>query len=192
MSALTEKKKYTSAEYLALEEKAEFRSEFLDGNIIEMSGGTENHNSITLNIAAEFRARLRGKCRTHAIDVKVWIDSWNSFVYPDVFVVCGESNYYNNRKDILTNPQLIIEVLSDSTKIYDKGDKFIGYQTLESLKEYVLVDQDKFLVEQFTKNSDGKWVYQATIGQKSSVNFESLNVTLTLDEIYDLVDFEKE
>lgn len=192
MSALTQRKKYTAEEYLALEEKAEFRSEYWNGHIIKMSGGTGNHNSITLNIAGELRAKLRNKCRTFAIDVKVWIDVWNSYAYPDVFVICQELQYQKERRDIFANPNLIIEVLSNGTKIFDKGDKFLAYQTLESLQEYVLVDQYKFLVEQYTKQKDGKWTYQATIGQDSEITLHSVNQTLKLSEIYDLVEFEEE
>ncbi len=192
MSALPKEKKYTPEEYLALEEKAEYRSEYWNGQIIKMSGGTGNHNSITLNIAAELKSRLRNKCRTFAIDVKVWVDIWNSYAYPDVLVICQEPQYHKKRRDIFTNPSLIVEVLSNGTKIFDKGDKFLAYQTLNSLQEYVLVDQYKYLVEQYIKQKDGNWTYKATIGQDSRVNLYSVNETLQLSEIYDLIDFETE
>ena len=192
MPALPKKKIYAAEEYLALEEKAEYRSEYWNGQIIKMSGGTGNHNSVTLNIAGELKGRLRNKCRTFAIDVKVWIDTWNSYAYPDVFVVCSEPLYHKKRRDIFTNPTLIIEVLSNGTKIFDKGDKFLAYQTIESLQEYVLVDQYKFLVEQYIKQKDGNWTYKATIGQDSQINLYSVDETLKLSEIYDLIDFEEE
>ncbi len=186
----TKQKRYTPGEYLALEEKAEFRSEFVDGYIFEMSGGTENHNTITLNIASDLRVKLRGKCKTFAIDVKVWIAAWNTFVYPDIFLICSESLYFENRKDILTNPALVIEVLSDGTRRYDKREKFLGYQTLDSLKEYILVDQNTYLVEQFVKESTGVWKYFVTIGAESEIVLRTLNETMKLSEIYDLVEFE--
>jgi len=192
MSALPKKKTYTPEEYLALEEKAEYRSEYWNGQIIKMSGGTGNHNSITLNIAGELKARLRNECRTFAIDVKVWIDLWNSYAYPDVFVICKEPQYHKKRRDIFTNPSLIIEVLSNGTKIFDKGDKFLAYQTIDSLQEYIMVDQYKFLVEQYIKQKDGDWTYKATIGQDSQINLYSVGETLQLSEIYDLVEFETE
>ena len=192
MTALPKKRKYTPEEYLALEEKAEFRSEYWNGEIVAMAGGTENHNTITLNIATNLRAKLRGKCRVFAIDVKVWIDIWNSFVYPGVFVICGESQYHSNRQDILTNPHLIVEVLSEGTKAFDKGDKFLAYQSVASLQEYVLIDQNKYLVEQFIKQTDGSWKYFATIGRESELNLYSVNQTLNLGEIYDSVEFEEE
>ncbi|MBS1795048.1 MAG: Uma2 family endonuclease [Acidobacteria bacterium] len=192
MAVLPKQTKYTPEEYLALEEKAEFRSEYWNGRIIRMSGGTGNHNSITLNIAGALKSGLREKCRTFAIDVKVWINSWESYAYPDVFVICQEPRYYKKRRDVFTNPSLIIEVLSNGTKIFDKGDKFLAYQTIDSLQEYVLVDQYKFLVEQYTKQQDGKWTYQATIGQDSEITLHSVGQTLKLSEIYDLVEFEEE
>ena len=191
MTALPKKKKYTPEEYLALEEKAEYRSEFWNGEIIKMSGSTGNHNSITLNVAGALKSHLRNKCRTFAIDVKVWIEMWNSYAYPDVFVVCEEPKFYKKRRDIYTNPSLIFEVLSDGTSGFDRGDKFLAYQAVESLQEYILVDQYKFLVEQYTKQDNGKWIYQATIGQESEITLYSVNQNLKLSEIYDLIEFEE-
>ena len=185
-------KKFTPEEYLALEDKAEFRSEYWNGEIVKMSGGTGNHNTITLNVAGDLKAKLREKCRTFAIDVKVWINNWKSYAYPDVFVICGELKYYEKRRDIYTNPNLIVEVLSNGTKIFDKGDKFLAYQTIESLQEYILIDQYKFVVEQYFKEKDGKWTYKATIGQESEITLNSVSQTIKLSEIYDLVDFEAE
>jgi Uma2 family endonuclease len=175
-----------------LEEKAEYRSEYWNGQIIKVSGGTGNHNSITLNIATELRSKLRDKCRTFAIDVKVWVDMWNSYAYPDIFVICREPQYHKKRRDIFTNPILIVEVLSNGTKIFDKGEKFLAYQTLESLQEYIMVDQYKFIVEQYTKQQDGNWTYKATIGQDSEISLNSVNQILKLSDIYDLIDFEEE
>ena len=191
MTALPKKKKYTPEEYLALEEKAEYRSEFWNGEIIKMFGGTGNHNSITLNIAGALKSGLRNKCRTFAVDVKVWIDIWNSYAYPDVFVVCEEPRFYKKRRDIYTNPNLIFEVLSDGTSGFDRGDKFLAYQAIKSLQEYFLVDQYKFLVEQYTKQENGKWIYQATTGRESEVALHSVNQILKLSEIYDLIEFEE-
>lgn len=192
MTALPKEKKFTPEEYLALEDKAEYRSEYINGYIFKMAGGTENHNIITLNIASDLRVKLRGKCRIFAVDVKVWIDIWNSFVYPDVFAVCGDSQYRANRRDILTNPHLIVEVLSEGTKAFDKSDKFLAYQMLDSLQEYIMVDQSKHLVEQFIKQSDGGWKYFATIGKESEVMLYSVNQTLKLQDIYDSIELEEE
>lgn len=185
-------KKYSPQEYLALEDVAEVRSEYWNGEIIRLSGGTENHNTITLNVASKLRIGQRDKCCVFAIDVKVWVSRWKSYVYPDVFLICGESNYHEKRRDILTNPTLVVEVLSDGTKVFDKGDKFLAYQDLESLQEYVLIDQNKFLVEQYIKQQEGGWKYFATIGSESEVTLYSINQKITFQAIYDAVDFDNE
>ena len=181
---------YTSAEYLALEEKAEFRSEFIDGYIFEMSGGTENHIQISFNVTKLLADKLRGKCRAYQSEMKVWIESAKTFFYPDVTLVCGERKFFNNRTDVIENPILLVEVLSDSTAKYDKNEKFLTYQNIQTFQEYVLVSQDKALVQQFIRQKDGNWKIKATIGLNSKVYFESVETELSLEEIYDLVEFE--
>ncbi len=191
MSVVTKKKKYTPEEYLALEEKAEFRSEYINGSIFKMAGGTEAHNDITLNIAAQFKEKLRGKCKTFANDMKVWVEEAGTFFYPDVTVVCGERKFYKDRSDIIENPILLVEVLSKSTEEYDKNDKFLTYRNIPSFQEYVLVSQHRPAVQQFNRQTDGQWIYKATIGLNSKVYFESVDTELSLDDIYDLVEFEE-
>ncbi len=192
--ALTAKKqkRYTPDEYLALEEKAEFRSEYIDGYIFEMSGGTENHIQISFNVTKLFADKLRGKCRAYQSEMKVWVEEAKTFFYPDVTVICGERKFYNERNDVVENPILLVEVLSDSTAKYDKNEKFLTYQNIESFQEYVLISQDKTLVQQFIRQPDGNWKIKATIGLNSEVYFDSVEVSVSLSEIYDLVDFEAE
>jgi Uma2 family endonuclease len=180
-------KRYTSEEYLALEEKAEFRSEFDDGIIVAMAGGTLNHAQITNNLARHFGNGLDERCTALTTDLRVQVESYRKFYYPDVLVICGEPIFYEKRDDTITNPILIVEVLSDSTEAKDRGEKMLAYRTLESLHEYVLVSQDKAIVEQYTKNADGNWIHKATIGLKSKVKFESIKVELTLEDIYQRV-----
>ena len=187
MSALTKTKKYTPEEYLALEEKAEFRSEYDNGVIVAMAGGTINHVRITNNIDRLFGSRLKKSCESMTTDMKVRVENYQKFYYPDVLVICGETEFYQKRNDTVTNPVLIVEVLSDKTEAKDRGEKMLAYRTLESLREYVLVSQDKALVEQYTKNKDGNWIHKATIGLNSKVNFESIEIELTLEEIYQRV-----
>lgn len=184
MSALTKEKRYTPEEYLALEEKAEFRSEYDDGIIAAMAGGTINHARITRNIDRAFGLKLKNTCESLTSDVRVRVENYRKFYYPDVLVICGEPIFYNNRNDTITNPVLIVEVLSESTEAKDRGEKMLAYRTLESLQEYVLVSQDKAVVEQYSKNSDENWIHKATIGLNSKVKFESIEVELTLEEIY--------
>jgi len=192
MSALTKKKKYTPEEYLALEEKAEFRSEYHNGEIVAMSGGSFNHARIIGNINRAFGTKLNKDCESVTTDVKVQVENYRKFYYPDVLVICGKPVFYEKRNDTIINPVLIVEVLSDSTESKDRGEKMLAYRTLDSLQEYVLVSQNRAIVEQYTKNADGNWIHRATIGLKSNVKFESVGVELSLEEIYQRVEFEEE
>jgi Uma2 family endonuclease len=188
----TKKKRYTPEEYLALEEKADFRSEFDDGIIVAMAGGSMNHIQITANLTAFLAAKVRSKrCRVLPTEMKIWVKSINKFYYPDLTIICEKPKFYDKRDDTIENPKILIEVLSKSTEAKDRGEKFFAFQTLESLAEYVLISQDKHLVETFTKQSDGSWRYLATIGLNSKVYFESLETELSLQEIYDFVEFEE-
>lgn len=184
-------KRYTPTEYLALEEKAEFRSEYIDGYIFEMSGGTENHIQISFNLTKLFSNKLRGKCRAYQSEMKVWVEEAGTFFYPDVTVVCGERKFYNERRDVVENPILLVEVLSESTEKYDKNDKFLTYQNIASFQEYVLISQNKPAVQQYLRQNDGSWRYLATIGIESEVIFESVGVTLSMKDVYELVEFEE-
>ncbi|MEP7037511.1 MAG: Uma2 family endonuclease [Acidobacteriota bacterium] len=191
MTVLPKSKKYTPAEYLALEEKAEYRSEYENGEIVAMAGGSLNHARITSNIDRSFGGKLKKDCESLTSDVKVRVESYRKFYYPDVLVICGEPEFYKKRTDTIVNPILIVEVLSDSTEAKDRGEKFAAYQTLENLQEYILVSQDKAKVEQFKREDDGTWKYQATIWLKSRVEFTSIEVELELGEIYQRVEIIK-
>lgn len=184
MMALAERKKYTPEEYLALEEKAEFRSEYDDGIITAMAGGSINYARIIDNIGYSLRRKLKESCESITSELKVQIESSRKFYYPDVLVICGEPAYYERRKDAIINPILIVEVLSDKTEAKDRGEKMLAYRSLESLREYILVSQDKAIVEQYTKDKKENWIHKATIGLKSATKFESIEVELNLDEIY--------
>ncbi len=192
MTALTERKKYTPAEYLALEESAESKSEYWNGEIVAMSGAKIDHQQIVSNLTVLLVNNLKGRCRVFPSEMKVWVKKRNKFFYSDVTVICDKPNFYKNRRDTIDNPKLIVEVLSKSTVSFDRAEKFLSYQTLESLDEYVLISQDKALVEQYIKREDGNWIYKATIGLESSATFPSVKAALSLNEIYDLVEFEEE
>lgn len=192
MSALTKKKKYTTEEYLALEEKAEVRSEYDNGEITAMAGGSLNHARIIGNIDRSFSVKLSKDCESITTEIKIRVENYRKFYYPDVFVFCGKPVFYQKRNDTVINPILIVEVLSDSTEAKDRGEKLLAYRTLESLQEYVLVSQTKAIVEQYTKNADGNWIHIATIGLKSAVKFEAVGIELSLEEIYQRVEFEEE
>lgn len=154
--------RYSLAEYFALEEQAESKREFHNGEIVAVTGGTFNHNALALNIAAFLKYALKGKAfRPFCGDVKVWIEKYQRAAYPDVMAIAGELAPYNDRKDTLTNPCLVIEVLSKSTAEFDQTDRFKFYRSLDSLQEYLLVNQYDIEVQQYTRTNEGFWQYRA-------------------------------
>jgi Uma2 family endonuclease len=179
----------TPDEYLAGERLSESRSEYLDGVVCAMTGASANHIQIVGNLTIELGTQLRARdCRVFPIDMKVRLPDSRKFFYPDVTIVCGELQFHDNRRDIILNPVLIIEVLSESTEAFDRGAKFQAYQTLDSLKEYVLVAQDRPVVEQFVRQADGKWTYTSVTGLEGSLSLPSVECTLNLSAVYDKVD----
>ena len=180
----------TPEEYLAAERLSETKSEYIDGGVYPVTGATESHSTIVLNIGAELNVQLRGReCKAFVLDMKVRLPGSNKFFYPDAVVVCGKLQYHDERKDIIGNPDVVIEVLSPSTESFDRGAKFEAYRAIESLKEYLLVAQDRPFVEQFVKNEAGKWEYASAVGFGSSLTLQSIGCTLNLAAVYDKVDF---
>ncbi|HEX3559637.1 MAG TPA: Uma2 family endonuclease [Pyrinomonadaceae bacterium] len=181
----------TPDEYLAAERLSESRSEYLDGVVYAMTGASVNHIQIAGNLTIELGTQLRARaCRVLPLDLKVQLPDSRKFFYPDVTVVCGELQFHDKRRDIILNPLLVIEVLSDSTEAFDRGAKFQAYQTLDSLKEYILVAQDRPVVEQYVRQADGKWIYTAAVGLESSLTLPSVECSLNLSAVYDKVDFD--
>jgi len=180
----------TPEEYLAAERSSETRSEYLDGGVYPMTGASVNHSRIVLNIGAELKLQLRGRgCDVLVIDLKVRISDSRKFFYPDVTVICEELRYHDERRDIILNPNVVIEVLSPSTEAFDRGAKFQAYRTIESLKEYLLVSQGTSLIEQYVRGNDGTWTLTAVAGLESSLTLPSIECTLNLGAVYDKVDF---
>jgi Uma2 family endonuclease len=181
----------TPDEYLAAERVSESRSEYLDGVVCPMTGATANHTKIIANLTRELSNQLLTRpCDVYPIDLKVRLPDSRKFFYPDLSVVCDEPRFQDKRRDIILNPVLVIEVLSKSTEAFDRGAKFQAYQTLDSLKEYVLVAQDKPCVEQFVRQSDGKWTYTSVAGSESSLSLPSVECTLSLSAVYNKVEFD--
>lgn len=179
----------TPEEYLASERQAEYKSEYIDGVVYAMSGASLKHNAIVANVVAELVPRLRGgPCRALPSDMKVRLPDSRKFFYPDVSVFCGEPQFHDDRTDVLLNPVVIIEVLSESTVAFDRGKKFQSYQRLESLREYILISQDQYLVEQYVRQTGESWTYTAIIGPESSLVLPSINCTLSLAAIYEETD----
>ena len=175
-------------EYLALERQADEKSEYFDGVVYAMSGASLNHNKIVANVIAELVQQLRGRpCSALPSDIKVRMPDSRKFFYPDVSVVCGEPQFHDQRNDVLLNPILIIEVLSESTEGFDRGGKFQAYQRLESLQEYILISQNRPVVEQYVRQSQAIWQYTAAIGLESSLSLPSIECTLNLSTVYDKV-----
>jgi Uma2 family endonuclease len=179
---------YTPDEYLALERHAEFKSEYLDGRIVAMTGATAVHNRITGAVYAGLRSRLRGRaCDTFISDMRVQIGGGRRYTYPDVVAVCGESLFMDGTLDTLTNPVLIVEVLSPSTEAYDRGEKFLHYRAIESLQEYVLVAQDRVLVERFVRSGEF-WTLSTVTDLDASLELASVECAIPLREVYENVD----
>jgi Uma2 family endonuclease len=183
----------TEEEYLAIERRAEYKSEYYQGEMFAMAGASEKHNLITLNIAAELHGIMKNRpCRVYSSDMRVKIQATGLYTYPDVVVVCGELVSDDAHRDTLLNPTLIVEVLSKSTEAYDRGEKFKAYRLVPELREYVLVAQDRPHVEVFTRSDTGmEWVLRDATGVDAQLNLHSIDCTLSLADIYSKVEFDE-
>ena len=178
----------TPEEYLELEENSPVKHEYIDGYIYAMAGALDAHVTIAGNLFALLRNHVRGSgCRVYISDMKARIESLNRFFYPDIMVTCD--NRDQETLGYKRFPCLIIEVLSDSTERFDRGDKFADYQTIETLQEYILINTKKPRVECFRRNEDGFWVLQFYVGQETSFQLHSINFAGTMRQLYEDVDF---
>lgn len=186
----TIKRPYTLDEYRAIEEKAEGRSEYRDGEIVPMAGGTLKHSRIGRNILTYLTFVLRDtQFEPINSDLRLWIPEHRRGVYPDVMVFDGEAQLNEDRKDEVLNPTLIVEVLSPSTADYDRQSKFRMYRTIKSFSEYLLVEQDEFFVERYSKQAQG-WLLSEFNSLEQSITLESVGIELAIAEIYRGVVFE--
>jgi Uma2 family endonuclease len=175
----------TPEEYLTIERQAEFRSEYVDGVMYEMAGGSEAHNLISGNVVTALNIQLRDTpCKVYPSDMKVREPGARKFHYPDVSVVCGETQFTDQHRDVVLNPLLIVEVLSDSTAAYDRGKKFQSYQRINSLQEYLLIAQDEQVVEKFVRQPDDSWRYTKVAAVDETIGLSSVNCQLALSDIY--------
>ena len=182
--------RYSVEEYLEREKTAEFRSEYRNGDIIPMTGGTFNHNRIALNLASALKYGLKGQpYEASTSDLRLSIPARNTYAYPDVMVVPIPAVYAEGRRDIITNSKIVVEVLSRSTENYDRGQKFESYRTVNSLREYILIDQYRYHVEQFTKAEDGKWWLSEYDGEEAILSLTSVDFHISLVELYENVEF---
>jgi Uma2 family endonuclease len=179
----------TPEEYLAAERRAKVKSEYLSGQVYAMAGGSEAHNTVTVNVTTSLNVQLRDRpCRVYASDMRVQVSTTGLYTYPDVAVVCGEREFMDDRRDTLLNPIVIFEVLSPSTSDYDRGEKFAHYRRLPSLAEYVLVAQDRYRIEHYLRRSEEQWLFSEVSGPKATLNLVSIDCRLPLAEIYAKLD----
>lgn len=187
-----EKDKMTPAEYLALERGSlDVKHEFFDGYLFAMVGAGRRHNRINVNLAGELRNKFKADnsaCNLFSNDMRVKIDQ--NYVYPDIVIYCGDAQFEDDEFDTLTNPVVIMEILSDSTEAFDRGKKFAYYQAIPTLQEYILVSQHEYFIEQFTRKDSGKWEYGSYKGTNQVLKMESVQCELPLSEIYWDIEFE--
>lgn len=180
----------TPQQYLERERKAEFKSEYFNGEIVAMSGASRQHNRATVNILAGLHTQLTDKtCEPFPSDMRVQVPAHNRYFYPDVSVVCGEAIFEDSELDTLLNPTLIVEVLSASTAKIDQGEKWLCYQTLESLQTYVLVAQDSPQIQVYERRSDDTWTYFLVARMDATLPLPSIGCQLPLAAIYARVEF---
>ncbi len=188
MSSLP-KHQYSAEEYLAIDREADYKSEYVAGEIFAMGGASPKHVLIAGNIAGELRNRLRDtNCQVYSADLRIQADSDNVYYYPDVVVVCGRPEYRDGRRDTVTNPLVIVEVLSPATRNYDRGDKFAHYRRLGSLREYILIDQEACHIEHFVRK-EGIWEFSESDDCLGNLVIPTLDIAIALKEIYAKLEF---
>ena len=177
----------TAEGYLDIEEKAEYKSEFFDGEMFAMSGVSRVHDIIAGNVFATVHSQLKGSpCHAHTSDMRVAVSPTRAYVYPDLSIACKDAKYIRRGTDTLLNPVAIIEVLSPTTELHDRGKKFKRYKGIASLKEYVLISQDEILVERFLRqDTGGDWLYSSFTNLDDSLVLAAAPATLKLRDVYD-------
>lgn len=183
--------KYISVEeYLQLEEAAEEKHEYVNGNVVAMAGATREHNEIVSNLIREIGSFLKGKeCAIYPSDFRVTTPAGKSYFYPDATIVCGNLQMQSNVFDTLLNPVIIIEVISEGTEKIDRGYKFFYYQQIPTLQEYVLIDSREYLVETIRRQADDAWKFETLSPANNKLNLASIGCSLSFDDIYYRVQF---
>jgi len=188
MSAIS-KQRYTPEEYLDIERNAEYKSEYLNGEIFAMSGASRKHNLIVGNISAGLHGQLRKcRCEVYAGSMRVRVSDTGLYTYPDIAIVCDAPRFDDDMFDILLNPQVIIEVLSKSTESYDRGAKFAHYRTIDSLSDYLLISQDKPMVEHYVRHAGKSWLLSEYVNIEDVIRIRSVGCELAIADIYEKTD----
>ncbi|WP_071190147.1 Uma2 family endonuclease [Trichormus sp. NMC-1] len=185
-------RQYSRAEYLAQEETAEYRSEYHNGEIVAMTGGSLNHNQIIINLIIALTLPLREQnYQVYTSDLRLWIPRYNEYTYPDILIIKDEPIFEERRTDTVINPSIIFEVFSKSTSSRDRGDKFTFYRSLPEFQEYILIDQYQSHIEQFSKTKEGNWLFSESDDEEGILTLVSANCQIPYRQIYDRVTFEK-
>jgi Uma2 family endonuclease len=180
----------TPEQYLEIERKAEFKSEYYQGEMFAMGGAREPHNLIVWNLATELGVQLRKRpCRAYVADMRVRVSATGLYTYPDITAVCGDPQFLDENRDTLLNPSFIVEVLSPSTEAYNRVRKFKHYRSVESVIEYLLVASESISTELYTRQSDGRWLLTAADHLEDSLDLQSVGVHVALADLYEKVDF---
>lgn len=183
---------YNAEEYLALEENADYRSQYYFGEIFAMAGASRRHNNIAMNVAGSLHSQLRDKqCEIYQNDMRVKV-SPDLYTYPDIVIVCGEARVEKKHGENLLNPLILIEVLSPSTEKFDRGEKFRLYRLMPSVREYILISQDKSSVEHYVRQEGNGWLLTELTGLDDTLQLPAISCQLKLNDIYAKVDFEEE
>lgn len=183
---------FTPEEYLSLERVSEIRHEYLDGFVYAMAGESPEHSTICFNLAGSLHGQLKdAPCRGFSPNMKVRTNESGLYAYPDLMVVCGEPAFHDDRRDVITNPTAIFEVLSPSTEAYDRGEKFLRYSTeIETLQDYLLVAQDQPRIEHFSRQPDGTWLSSEVSGLTETLALPSIDCRIALADVYSRITFE--
>ncbi len=190
MSALPNTQRWTVEAYLDFEMTSETKHEYFDGEVYAMSGASEKHNHIVANTIGSFFAQLReSPCNALSSDQRVRV-SKRQYVYPDITIVCGERQFTGEKPDTLLNPTVLIEVLSPSTEGYDKTVKSEYYRSIPSLKEYLLISQEKCHIEHYARQTNGKWFVADVMQMDGTLELSSVQCTLAAEDVYNKVKFE--
>lgn len=190
MTIAQEQRYYSPAEYLETEVNSQERNDYVDGNIIPMTGGTPNHNQIALNFSGTLNFALKRQAfRVFVTDQRLWIPNKKIYTYPDVMVVAKPIELQEGRRDTIVNAVMIAEVLSNSTKSKDRDEKFAAYRTISTFQEYILIDQYTMHVEQYSKTDNNKWIFSEYENENETISLTSMTFEISLADIYDNVDF---
>jgi Uma2 family endonuclease len=179
----------TPEQYLEIERKAEYKSEYFKGEMFTMAGAKRAHNQLVAHLVRELDQQLRSRpCDVYPSEMRVYVPATRLYTYPDVTVVCGEPRFLDDQRDTLLNPGLVVEVLSPSTEAYDRGRKFDQYKSIESLREYFLVASDRVHADLYTRQADGRWLLSSADRLEDSLTLASVGAQLTLADLYEKVD----